>query len=169
MRQSRLLILALALFLMAGVTWADGGKQSFKAELNGYSEVPAISSTGSGEFLLRVVADDELAFELTYRDLEGTVTTASHVHLGQTSVNGGVSFFICGGGGRDACTPTSGTFSGSVRAADVIGPTGQGLAPLEFEEMVRAIRAGAAYINVHTNKHPGGEIRGQIRGEGNER
>jgi hypothetical protein len=28
---------------------------------------------------------------------------------------------------------------------------------------VRAIRAGVTYVNVHTNKHPGGEIRGNVK------
>jgi hypothetical protein len=45
----------------------------------------------------------------------------------------------------------------------VIGPTGQGIAPGEFAELVRAIRAGATYANVHTDKHPTGEIRGHIQ------
>lgn len=152
------------------VAWADdnGGKNSLKAELDGYHEVPSVSSTGSGEFRVRILDDESLEFELTYRDLEGTTTAASHVHLGQKSVNGGVSFFICGGGGRPACTPTNGTFSGTVTAVDIIGPTAQGIAAMEFAEIVRAMRAGFTYVNVHTNKHPGGEIRGQINGQGGE-
>jgi hypothetical protein len=168
MKTSRIATLFIVSLFVAAIARADGGKQSFKAGLNGFQEVPAISSTGSGDFRLRVVDDETLEYELNYRNLEGTITTASHVHLGQKSVNGGVSFFICGGGGREACTPTSGTFSGTVKPVDVIGPAAQGLAPLEFAELVRAIRAGATYINVHTNKHPGGEIRGQIKGEGND-
>jgi hypothetical protein len=38
-----------------------------------------------------------------------------------------------------------------------------GIAAGEFDEVLRAIRSGNTYANVHTNKHPGGEIRGQIR------
>jgi hypothetical protein len=159
------LVFALTLTVTAA---ADEGKNSLKASLDGYHEVPAVSSTGSGELRLRIVDDTSIEFELDYRDLEGTTTTASHVHLGQKSVNGGVAFFLCGGGGRPACTPTSGSFRGTVTAADVVGPAAQGLAPLEFEELLRAIRAGVTYVNVHTNKHPGGEIRGQINGEGGE-
>jgi hypothetical protein len=44
-----------------------------------------------------------------------------------------------------------------------VGPTGQGIAAGEFAELVRAIKAGRTYVNVHTTKYPGGEIRGQIR------
>lgn len=144
------------------------GKNSFKTSLDGYHEVPAVSSTGSGEFELRVVDDNTLEYQLRYENLEGTTTTASHVHFGQKSVNGGVLFFVCGGGGRPPCTPAAGSFTGFVTAADIVGPTAQGIAAGEFAEALKAIRAGNTYINVHTNKHPGGEIRGQINGTGGE-
>jgi hypothetical protein len=52
--------------------------------------------------------------------------------------------------------------TGTVTAADVVGPTGQGVSPGEFEEILDAMRAGVTYANVHTTKIPGGEIRGQI-------
>jgi hypothetical protein len=45
----------------------------------------------------------------------------------------------------------------------VIGPITQGIDPGELSELIAAIRAGKTYVNVHTNKHPGGEIRGQVR------
>jgi hypothetical protein len=47
-------------------------------------------------------------------------------------------------------------------AADVIGPTTQGIEPGAFAELVRAMRAGVTYTNVHSTKFPAGEIRGQI-------
>jgi hypothetical protein len=147
---------------------ADSERNSQRARLRGFGEVPAVSSTGTGEFRLRIVDDSSLEFELTYEDLEGTVTTAAHVHLGNKSDSGGVSYFLCGGGGRPACTPTSGTFTGTVTAADVIGPAGQGIAAGEFAEVLRATRAGVTYANVHTNKHPSGEIRGQIKAHGDD-
>jgi CHRD domain len=156
---------ALALLSAASSTTADGNRRnSLKARLKAFEEVPAISSTGRGELRLKIEDESSIEFELTYEALEGTTTTASHIHLGQMSVNGGVSVFLCGGGGRPPCTPTSGSFSGTITAADVIGPTGQGLAPGEFAELLRALRAGKTYVNVHTDKHPGGEIRGQIQG-----
>ena len=37
---------------------------------------------------------------------------------------------------------------------------------MTFAELVRAIRAGVAYVNVHSSVFPGGEIRGQTRGSG---
>ena len=154
-------LLILSLMLVLG---QKSSNESHKADMTGYEEVPAISSTGSGELRLKVDEDSQLIeYELSYENLEGTTTTASHIHLGQKSVNGGVIAFFCGGGGKDPCTPGSGNFSGTVSAADVIGPTAQGIAAMEFAEVVRALRAGQIYVNVHTNKHPGGEIRGQVK------
>ena len=135
---------------------------------------PAASTTGNGTLDLRI--DDEaqtIEYELTYGDLEGVgttpfvtdgVVTASHIHVAARGVNGGVSAFFCGGGGKPAC-PLSGTVTGVVTSADIIGPAAQGINPGEptaFAELVRAIRAGYTYVNVHTTRWPGGEIRGQI-------
>jgi CHRD domain-containing protein len=140
-----------------------GGR--FSARLHGYQEVPANSTTGHGTFVARL---DELnsmpviEFRLTYAGLEGAGPLAAHIHLGQRTANGGVSAFLCGGGDKPACPPQPATVEGIIDAADVIGPTAQGIAAGEFAELVRAMRAGVTYANVHTTKHPGGEIRGQI-------
>ena len=135
-----------------------------KARLSGYNEVPSVSTTGSGQFQARI-ADDQssLDYTLSYQNLEGTTTAAAHIHLGQPAVNGGVSAFLCGGGGKPACPPVSGSVSGTIVAADVIGPASQGIAAGELAELIAAMRNGATYTNVHTDKHPAGEIRGQIK------
>jgi hypothetical protein len=76
-------------------------------------------------------------------------------------------FFLCGGGGKPAC-PSSGKVTGIVVAADIIGPAAQGVSPGQLAEAIRAMRAKAAYANVHTTTYPTGEIRGQIRNRGGE-
>lgn len=163
------LVAAIVVFAILGFaalpsSAGDRKSNSLKADLDGLGEVPAISSTGTGELRVRIANDDSsFDFELNYEGLEGTTTSASHIHLGQKSVIGGVSVFLCGGGGRPPCTPTAGTFTGTVNASDVIGPAAQGIAAGEFAELLHAMRKGATYVNVHTDKHPGGEIRGQIK------
>ncbi len=150
----------------------DRGSRRFAARLGGYPEVPANSTTGHGVLVARldeVNGADVLEYTLTYRELEGTTTTAAHIHVGQTTANGGVSAFLCGGGDKPACPSGGGTVEGVIDAADVIGPAGQGVAAGEFAELIRAMRAGVTYANVHTNKHPGGEIRGQIRKQDHDR
>ena len=152
-------VLAVVSIALAG---HDSEKTRFEAKLSGYQEVPAVSTTGSGTIVLEI-QDGQIAYTLTYSDLEGGTVAASHIHFGQRSVNGGVIAFFCGGGGRPACTTPSGTFSGTILPTDVIGPTGQGIEAGSFDEAVRALRAGMVYANVHsTPRWPGGEIRGQI-------
>lgn len=167
-RTSLMAGLAIATLLYAG-SWvgADSKGHRVKARLSGFNEVPAVSSTGRGEFKA-TIREDAVDWELSYEGLEGTPTTASHIHFGQKDVNGGVSVFFCGGPTTPACTNGSGSFSGTFTAADVIGPVGQGIAAGEFSELIAAIRAGKTYANVHTNKHPGGEIRGQVHGHDND-
>lgn len=170
MKRFSIALLGMAIIAAGGLAIADDnrGKKAFKADLEGFSEVPAVSSTGSGEFEARLGVNDDgervLEYELSYENLEGTAA-AAHVHLGQKSVSGGVSYFLCGGGDKPPCPP-SGTVTGEVDAADIIGPAGQGIAAGEFDEVIAAMRAGVTYVNVHTDKHPGGEIRGQINGRG---
>jgi hypothetical protein len=150
---------------------AEGKQRQLRADLGGFEEPPVVSSTGSGEFRATISHDEtSFEYELRYQDLEGDVTQ-SHIHIGQRGVNGGISIWLCGTAtnpgpaGTPSCGgPRSGVVSRNVSAADVIGPTGQGVAAGEFEEALTAIRAGVAYANVHSVRNPGGEIRGQIRG-----
>ncbi|PYO44319.1 MAG: hypothetical protein DMD33_03270 [Gemmatimonadetes bacterium] len=68
------------------------------------------------------------------------------------------------------CPTFSGTVTGTLTAANVIAVPGQGIdsGAAGFAEMLEAIRVGAAYANVHTTSHPGGEIRGRLDGRGPE-
>jgi len=158
-------VLAAATLAVAG----DDGKSHFKSDtLTGYQEVVGpgpISTTGTGTFEASI--DGEvITYMLTYSDLEGVlpngVVTAAHIHFGQRAVSGGVIAFLCGGGGKRACPASPATVTGTITAADIIGPTGQGIEAGSFDEALRAIRAGAVYANVHTTRWPAGEIRGQV-------
>lgn len=85
------------------------------------------------------------------------------------SLNGGISVFLCsnlgnGPAGTQACPNPSGSVRGTITAANVIGPAGQeGIGAGEFDKLAQALRAGVAYVNVHTQQFPGGEIRAQLR------
>ena len=138
-------------------------KQTFRANLDGFQEVPAISTGGSGEFRARINKEESaVEVELSYGGLEGTTVTAAHIHLGQPGVAGGIVIPLCGTVGKPACPTPSGTVTDTLDAGDVVALTGQGIAAGELDEVISAMREGMTYVNVHTNTFPGGEIRGQI-------
>ncbi len=154
-----MLILATALLFVAAGSSAQSGSV-IRTRLVGTQEVPAVSTQARGELVARVF-EDRIVYRLTYSDLSSN-SLFSHIHFGATATNGGVAAFLCGGSGKAACPATSGEFTGTILASDVVGPTGQGIAPGEFAELARAIRSGTTYANLHTANFPGGEIRGQI-------
>jgi len=146
----------------------DDDDARMQASLRGFEEPPAVSSTGRGEFRARISpGGDSFNYTLSYTALEGNVAQA-HIHLGQKGVNGGISVFLCtnlgnGPAGTPLCPGTTeGTVSGTITAASVVGPAPQGIAVGELAELLRAIDKNATYVNVHSSKFPGGEIRGQI-------
>ena len=145
----------------------DHGGGSFATRMNGYNEVVgpgSISTVGRGTFSAKL---DKGANTITYRMtyvLENPATV-SHIHFAQRHVGGGVVAFLCGGGGKPACPSGVGqaaTVTGTIAPANVVGPESQGIEPGSFDELVRAMKAGAAYVNVHSSRWPLGEIRGQI-------
>jgi hypothetical protein len=160
------LVAALVATLVGSQAVAGGGGDDFEAALSGYKETPqTLSSPGFGSFEAELDEDPEaLSFELTFGGTP-TAASAAHIHLGARATTGGVSAFLCGGGGKPACPPDGGTVTGTITPADVIGPAAQGIAAGEFDELIAAMRAGATYANVHTAQYPGGEIRGQIQGD----
>jgi CHRD domain len=141
--------------------------------LRGFEEVPAVSSAARGFFKARInESAGTIAYELRYEGLQGDIRQA-HIHFGQRSVNGGVSVFLCQTatnadptGLAPACGPAPATVTGTLTSANVIGPAAQGIAATEFAELVKAIRAGVAYVNVHSSVFPAGEVRGQARSFG---
>lgn len=134
----------------------------FHARLKGANETPAVSTVASGDARLTISEDEtELSFRLRYDGLEGNVT-AAHIHLGQAGIAGGVIAHLCGGGGKPACPAPPADVTGTIVAADVTGPAGQGIAAGQLDEVIRALRQGLVYANVHSSMFPGGEIRGQL-------
>lgn len=157
-----------AALAVAGTAAIAGGGKQLKGALDGYEEVPAVSTAAGGTFRATIAPSaDGLSYRLEYAGLEGDVTQ-SHIHFGQPDVNGGISVFLCsnlgnGPAGTPACPPGPATVEGTITAADVIGPAAQGIGPGELDELMRAIRAGMTYANVHSTKFPGGEIRSRLR------
>jgi hypothetical protein len=156
-------------------------KSRVNIKLNGFNEnlpptpptgtVLALSTPASGQFKAKINRRGEpsIDYELSYQDFPTAVQQA-HIHFGQRWQNGGISVFLCtnlgnGPAGQQTqlCPASPATITGTIVAANVIGPAGQGIAAGEFTELLDAIDAGATYVNIHTTAFPGGEIRAQIK------
>lgn len=162
-----------ALLLLTSFAMGDPGKnqsKSIRATLSGYEETPAVSTAGHGSFKAKVDPSNAMMeYTLTFEDLEAPVRMA-HIHFGATGTAGGIMIWLCGTAGfpgpagTPVC-PVSGSVSGVVGALEVGGPAGQGISSGEWEEALKAVRAGVTYVNVHSDTWPGGEIRGQVNNE----
>src|SRR5262245_19936842 len=112
-RKMRYAVLAALVLSLVGASLAIGAgqgsrdkpKHQFQANMIGHNEVPAVHTKARGHVTL-TIADDEksISYKLTYSGLNSP-PLFSHTHFGQPNVNGGVSFFFCGGGGKPACPP----------------------------------------------------------------
>jgi len=155
----------------------DRVQRVFRAQLVGYNEVPSVSTAARGEFYAVLNKEEtELKYWLSYSNLTSPASQ-SHIHIGQHHTNGGISVWLCEGtlpaptAATPTCEPQSTTkpIMGLITSAEIIGPGAQGVAATELAELIAAMRAGAAYANVHSVSpgapvvgFPGGEIRGQI-------
>lgn len=164
-----LLAICMGILATTAIAEDESGTQ-LRAPLRGFSEVPSIASTATGEFRGTISEDgSSITFHLTYQGFDPSRTVAAaHIHVAQRGVNGAVIVFFCGGGGRPACTSPAGTFEGTIDATSMIATVPAqditGTPAERLAKLIAAIRAGVAYVNVHTTPdHPGGEIRGQIR------
>jgi hypothetical protein len=175
----RLWFAGLALLCVSAVAvGAEKEKSHLSAKLTGLQEVvgPAtVITNGTGTFTATINDDSTITYTLTYSNLSSPVQQA-HIHIGATKISGGISIFLCtnlanGPAGTPACpsdATNSGTVTHTVSAADVVGPANQGVPAGDFADVVRAIASHVTYANVHTNNHPAGEIRGQIRQHGDD-
>jgi|SRR5690242_6956214 CHRD domain-containing protein len=143
-----------------------------RANLKALEENPTNVTDGTGTFRAVVINDNTIRFRLTYRNLS-TPVVQSHIHIGATKTNGAIAIFFCGPAGSAAhqtCpndSTNSGSVTGTVGPADVVIDA-QGVSPGEFAKVLRAIVNGDTYVNVHTTRLPGGEIRGQVKSEEDE-
>ena len=144
----------------------------FSARLSGDNEVPQVNTDSTGRIRLVVNSQqDALDYQISLSNLNGIVTGA-HIHSGGSGTNGPIVANLnvhgafasasAGGGGGSATTSTS--TGGTVTSADLKGP----LAGKQISGLIKLIEDGKAYVNVHTDQNPDGEIRGQLAPSTNE-
>jgi hypothetical protein len=161
--------------VMVASTIDKDDHNAFHATLRGINETPGpVATEATGSFDAKLSDDGTtLSYTVTYNNLNAQVTQ-SHIHFGLSKETGGIMVWLCQTTAAPApvtdlgvptCPDTtSGTVSGTITVANVVGPNGQGITPgADFAKVIQAMREGAAYANVHSTRSPGGEIRGVVR------
>jgi len=113
------------------------GSGAVSVNLSGAEEVPPVSTSGSGSGSFRVADDGTITGDVTTKGVPGTM---AHIHLGAKGQNGPVIVPL---------TKKGDTYS---------VPAGRKLTAAQLQ----AFKAGNTYVNVHTARHKGGEVRGQL-------
>jgi hypothetical protein len=146
---------------------SSGPATDFLATLTGSEEVPPVLTTATGSAVLSI-SNNQIIYTINVANVTNAVV--AHIHIGAPGVNGPVRLNLCGTGDPvPPCVSGSGTLASGANG-ETVGTPGT---EISFDSLVSAIRAGNAYVNVHTddgvpppNQGQGdmasGEIRGQI-------
>jgi len=113
------------------------GSGAMKVSLTGAEEVPPAKSDGKGTGSFRVAEDGTISGSVTTDGVKGTM---AHIHQGAKGQNGPVIVPLSKNGD---------TYS---------VPEGRKLTP----DQLKALKAGNLYVNVHSDRYKGGEVRAQL-------
>ena len=112
---------------------------AIKATLSGAQEVPPVETKASGEAKFQLKADRSVSGSVKTNGIDGI---AAHIHDGAPGVNGPVAIPLNRKSDHEWTIPVGTKFT-----------------PAQVE----SLKAGTLYVNVHTEAHKGGEIRGQLK------
>jgi hypothetical protein len=142
---------ALAAAAILAVPATAAAPTKLHATLSGAKEVPKTTSKATGKATFTISSTGKsIAYTLSATGLSGKAQ-AAHIHLGKPGKAGGVMIAIAT---KPFSLPKKGTLT-SKQFSKVPGAS-------TFSAAIKAIKAGNTYVNIHTTKDPGGEIRGQI-------
>lgn len=141
LRTAALAAVSLALAGCGMMGTSSGNTETFAATLTGGEEVPPVSTTATGTAEVQYNRSTSMAtYRVTYSGLSGPAT-AGHIH---------------------------GPAGPGQNAPPVVPFANSGTSPITGEvrltpEQYSQLSSGQWYVNVHTARSPGGEIRGQLR------
>lgn len=135
----------LAAGILAGCTTGPlsgmmGGGKTQEVSLTGASEVPPAATSATGTGTVTINADHTVSVRVTVRGMEAT---AAHIHEGAVGANGPVVVPLTKRGDNE-----------------FVAPDGAKITSAQHE----SFKAGKLYLNVHSAKFPGGEVRAQLKG-----
>lgn len=132
------LLAALAVLSLTACAGMMPGGNDVKVNLSGSEEVPPLSVPGAGSGRFTIGQDGAVSGSATTTGVQGTM---AHIHQGARGTNGPVIVPL--------------TKKGDTYTA----PPGAKLTAAQLQ----AFKAGNLYVNVHTDRNKGGEVRGQLQ------
>jgi hypothetical protein len=152
---SILLILATLAIATIPISFTNSFAQEQRAiaNLSGQEEVPPVQTQATGIAEFTLMGMDSVNYTVNASNIQGA--TGGHIHLGNPGENGPVVITLF-----KYDTPMDQVSeTGSFTATDLEGP----MAGQPFQELGTAALNGGLYVNIHTERNPNGEIRGQIQ------
>jgi hypothetical protein len=154
------MIAGAALALAASIGVADAGPPVHTTHATGAQETVPVDTNAQGQLVLRESADGT---SIDYRLIVANISdvTMSHLHLAPAGSNGGIVVWLYPSAPPPSLIEgrTNGALAeGTITAGALTGA----LAGQPLSALIDAMRSGNTYVNVHTLRAPGGEVRGQI-------
>jgi hypothetical protein len=150
-------LIAATITMVSALTFSNNivlaQNEKFNAKLSGQEEVPSVQTTASGMAWFKPM-QDKVWFKLNVTDMQGV--TQAHIHTGKQGENGPPVVTLYK---SDTPQPINGKLAyGNITANLLEGP----MKSKQISDLATAMSNGSTYVNVHTEKYPNGEIRGQI-------
>lgn len=156
---------AAAVLILYGATNGFSGsvaaqqQQQFIAKLSGSNEVPAVNTPATGTAKFTPSADGKsINYVIDVTDMNGVM--GAHIHSGKQGQNGPV---VAGLFNPGMVGPPTGKVNGMLAKGTITSSDLQGTLPgKQVSDLVKLMKSQGAYVNIHTQQHQNGEIRGQI-------
>lgn len=160
MRWLCLLAISLAIILLVVSPSMDGlnvfgQTEKFRAKLSAKNEIPKVNSTASGSANFKSKKDD-LTWKLNITGMGNAI--GAKIYLGNKSQKGEPISDLMKSNNWSR-TPLGIRMNGTISASDLQGP----LQGNTIETLKSAMTNGSVYVNILTESHPDGELRGQIK------
>ena len=132
----------------------------FNVQLSGSDEVPPVDTKATGAAEFKAPHFDNMGYSVNVSNIDKV--TAAHIHSGKIGENGPIVVTLFKTESPSSESMNGILTSGNITNADLEGP----MAGKTLVDLNKAMELGETYVNVHTEEHPNGEIRGQIKGGG---
>jgi hypothetical protein len=148
-------LLSLMFIAMVNSNLIYAQNEVFKAKLKGENEVPAVttSATGNGKFRVK---GDIITSNINITGI--TNVTGAHIHAGLIGQNGEPVVDLLKTG-KQIKTDGGVIIKGKIAASNLQGP----MAGKTLQNLTTAMSNKTVYVDIHTSDHPNGEIRAQIK------